>query len=134
MNSELEVFDARLKALQPQLQSASTAVERMRADFDAAREELARIQGQVELLHDLRKQVIGVSKPRGARRPTTAIRNLVAQRPGITMGEILNQLDGTIDTVSSNERHILRTTLTNMVKSGKLERHDGDRFSVPNHR
>ena len=130
------IVDRKLAVLRRQLRAAQEEVERLRDGLDRSMAEAARLDAQVAVLEEIREQSASPAKEvsrmlQGKRKPSDAVRVIVGANPNISMKEIVEALDGQIDTAAENERHVIRTTLSNMTGAGKLIRHPDNTYSLP---
>lgn len=115
----------------------STVLDVLDRQIQEAERELERCQIRLETLRDSRKLIVGTnghhrqsheanrSLPRGTDAmlgPGEAVRLLLASKPGIDLVGIVDQLRDSVRTKSANKERLLRNTVANMVRDGKIER------------
>lgn len=59
-----------------------------------------------------------------------AIRGLLAERPGMTLTEIADALDGRFETVSGKPRRLVNGSLSTMLRRGYVARDDEGRYTL----
>lgn len=129
----MQAIDDKLVELRQQLRDVENAEQRVRDELEQAVNAVRETRKMIALLEHLKSQSRSTPRERKPK-PSQAIRMLVAQHPGISLKEILDTLDGKVETSSADARHLLRTTVNNLVRDGKITRHPDDLYSVPNYR
>jgi len=100
--------------------------------------ELTRITAQIAILEEVLgfsgespPKVAKVSSTNGKKMgPSDAIRDLLRKTPRLTGPEIINKLEGVVETSAQNVRHNIRTTLYNLAKTEKIEALDDDTYQL----
>jgi hypothetical protein len=129
----MHAIDDKLRQLRPELAEAEAEAERRRDAWEEVANRVNTLRQLVSTLEELKAKNPEATVPRRPK-PSQAIKMLVTQHPGISMRQILDTLDGKVHTTSTDTRHLLRTTLNNLVREGKITRHADDLYSVPTHR
>ncbi|WP_428307107.1 hypothetical protein [Lacipirellula sp.] len=118
-------------ALQDAERKFTAEVFRLEFELKAARERRASAAAQLEMIEDLIREQEQAANPAGVKRsaipPGLAVLRTVKENPGITTSEVVQRLLGRTATKAANEKHMLRTTLSNLVKAGRLARRSGMR-------
>ena len=136
---DITVLDEKLASLRPMARAARGDIQRLRDGLDAKIAEANRLEAQIAVLEELRVEIDevhssksgGASRPRGDQKPSEAVISFLAEYPDCSMHVILDNLDGVTDTTALNERHVLRTTLRNLVNSGKVIKDEDGNYSLP---
>lgn len=131
------VVKNRLNSLKTELQDARDALNNQTQLLAERRADVDRLAAQVAILEEIHtaeeKQVGTATKAEknGKLGPANSIVHLLRKKPGLEMVEVLDALEGKVNTAAKNQRHNLRTTLFNLEKSGKIIRSKDKKYSVP---
>lgn len=86
-------------------------------------EQLRAVDTMIGMLRSIVADMNGEPLPvAGRMRPAAAVRWMLGQHPeGLVLGEIVDRLEGEVETTSPDRRRLLYNTIRNMRKRGELE-------------
>lgn len=132
---DITLLNETLDAKRTEFRAIEILESRKRDELDAIVAKRHSLAAQIEAFEEL-KEKLGVraeaSEARaGLPSPTDAIRDMVGRYPGVEGQALVNHLVDKVATKATNVRHMLRTTLSNMVKSGQLQKRGQNRYFLP---
>lgn len=124
-------FDRKIANLEAEIRDCEHRLQEMQIELRVWLEAKKLADAQRSPLRQARKQTTKrTARESGKPKPGQAVVALLEERPGLEMVEILDALEGNVDTTAKNERHNLRTTVFNLTKRGLVERDSEDKYSA----